>query len=95
MIFQLSGMVVNLHLNNSIAIAYLCKQGGTRSLFVSRLACHISNLAEKHGITFILVYTDPFQCGNQLPFIGKVGSRVPSAALHSLGCISSSGSTGG
>ena len=52
--FQLSGKVVALYLNNGTAKA-LCNQGGTAfSLF--RLACHILNLADKHGVTPIPAY---------------------------------------
>ena len=39
MAFHLSCKVVALHLDNSMAKAYLCKQGGTVSPFLSRLAC--------------------------------------------------------
>ena len=45
--------VVALHLDNTTAKAYLCYQGGKASLFLSRLACHILNLTNKHGITLI------------------------------------------
>ena len=41
----LSGNVCALHLENSPTKAYLCKQGGTVSPFLSRLACHLFNLA--------------------------------------------------
>ena len=44
-LFCLSGKVVRT------AKGYLCNQGGTASLFLSRLAFHILNLADKHGIT--------------------------------------------
>ena len=54
--FSLSGKVVALHLDNSNAKAYLCNQGGTVPSFLSRLACHILSLTEKHGITLILTY---------------------------------------
>ena len=36
--------------------AYLCNQSGTVSPFVSRLACQILSLTNKHGITLILAY---------------------------------------
>ena len=39
--FRLSGKVVALYLDNSIAKAYLWKQGGTAFLFLSRLVCCI------------------------------------------------------
>ena len=56
MAFHLSGKVVALHLDNSTAKAYLCNQGGTVSLFLSRLACQILSLTDKHGITLIPTY---------------------------------------
>ena len=42
--FQLSGKVVALYLDNSAAKVHLCKQGGTVSPFLSRLACQILSL---------------------------------------------------
>ena len=65
MAFHLSGKVVALHLDNSImAKAYLCNQGGTVSPFLSRLACQILSLTDKHGITLIPAYIPtPSQCG--------------------------------
>ena len=56
MAFCLSGKVVALDLDNSTAKAYLCNQGGTVSPFLSRLACLILSLTEKHGITLIPAY---------------------------------------
>ena len=56
MAFCLSGKVVALHLDNSMAKAYLCNQGGTVSPFLSRLACWILSLTAKHGITLIPAY---------------------------------------
>ena len=56
MVFHLSGKVVVLHLDNSTAKAYLCNQGGTVSPFLSRLACWILSLTDKHGITLIQSY---------------------------------------
>ena len=54
--FYLFGKVVALHLDNSTAKAYLCNQGGTVSLFLSRLACQILSLTNKHGITLLPAY---------------------------------------
>ena len=54
--FCLSGKVVALHLDYSTAKAYLCNQGGTMSHFLSRMACQILNLSNKHGITLIPIY---------------------------------------
>ena len=54
MAFCLSGEVVALHLDNSMAKAYLCNQGGIVSPFLSRLACQILNLTDKYDITLIL-----------------------------------------
>ena len=56
MAFCLSGKVVALHLDNGTAKAYLCNQGGTVAPFLSRLACQILSLTEKHGITLIPAY---------------------------------------
>ena len=46
--------MVDIHLDSSTAKAYLCYQGSTASLFLSRLVCHILYLADKHSITLIL-----------------------------------------
>ena len=56
MVFHLSGKVVALHLDNSTAKAYLCNQGSTMSPFLSRLACWILSLTNKHGIILIPAY---------------------------------------
>ena len=56
MAFHLSGKVITMHLDNSTAIAYLCNQGSTVSLFLSRLACWILNLTDTHSITLIPAY---------------------------------------
>ena len=56
MAFHLSGKVVALHLDNSTAKAYLCNQGGTVSPFLSRLACWILSLTNKHGMTLLPAY---------------------------------------
>ena len=56
MAFHISGKMVALHLDNSTAKAYLCNQGGTVSLFLSRLACQILSLTNKHSITLIPAY---------------------------------------
>ena len=52
----LPGKMVALHLDNSTVKAYLWNQGGTVPLPLSRLACGILNLANKHDITLIWVY---------------------------------------
>ena len=52
----LSGKVVALHLDNSTAKAYLCNQGGTVSPFLSKLACWILSLTDKHGIVLLPAY---------------------------------------
>ena len=53
MAFHLCGKVVALHLDNSTDKAYLCNQDGTVSPFLSRPACWILSLTDKHGITLI------------------------------------------
>ena len=56
MAFHLSGKVVALHLDSITAKAYLCNQGGTVSPFLSRLACQMLSLTNKHGITLNPAY---------------------------------------
>ena len=56
MVFHLLGKGIAIHLDNNTAKAYLYNQGGIVSLFPSRLACYILNLADKHIITLILAY---------------------------------------
>ena len=56
MAFCLSGKVDALHLDISTAMAYLCNQGGMVSPFLSRLACQILSLTNKHGIILIPEY---------------------------------------
>ena len=56
MAFCLSGKVVALYLDNSTEKAYMCNQGGTLSPFLSRLACQILSLTDKHSITLIPAY---------------------------------------
>ena len=54
--FHFSGKVVALHLDNLTTKTYLCNQGGTVSPFLSRLACQILSLTNKHGITLLPAY---------------------------------------
>ena len=56
MAFCLSGKVVALHLDKSTAKVYLSSQGGTVSPFLSRLACQILSLTNKHSITLLPAY---------------------------------------
>ena len=56
MAFHLSGKMVALHLDRSIIKVYLCNQGSTVSPFLSRQACLILSLTNKHGITLIPAY---------------------------------------
>ena len=54
--FHITGKAVGLLLDNSSAKAYSYHQGGTVSLFHSRLACCILNLVNKNGITLMPAY---------------------------------------
>ena len=54
MAFWLSSEVVAMHLNNIIVKAYWC--GVTVSAFLSRMACHVLHLTNKHRITLILAH---------------------------------------
>ena len=57
MTFQLSGKMVALHFNNSTTkVIYVIR---VVQHFPSRLACHILNLANKHGVTPIPAYIPP------------------------------------
>ena len=51
MAFHLSDKVVALHLDNSTAKTYMCNQVSTVSPLLSRLACWILSLTDKHCIT--------------------------------------------
>ena len=53
------------HLDSSTAEAYLCYQGGTASLYLSRLACHIivSGQPAWH-YSYFSTHTYPSQCGS-------------------------------
>ena len=72
MAFCLSGKVVALHLDNSTAKAYLCNQGGTVSPFLSRLACWILSLTDKHGITLLPAYI-PTHLNVEADFLSQIG----------------------
>ena len=92
MAFCLSGKVVALHLDNSTDKAYLCNQGGTVSPFLSRLACQILSLTDKHGITLLLAYIPThlnveayFLSQDQLLPEWHLLSEVAQAAFHLWG----------
>ena len=70
MAFCLSGKVVALHLDNSTPKTYLCNQGGTVSPFLSRLACQILSLTDKHGITLLPAYI-PTHLNVEADFLSK------------------------
>ena len=71
MAFYLSGKVVALHLDNSTAQAYLCNQGGTVSPFLSRLACQILSLTDKHCITLLPAYI-PTHLNMEADFLSQI-----------------------
>ena len=70
-------------MDNSSAKVHLCNQGGTASLFLSRLACHIFNITDKHGIIHILACV-PTNLNMEANYISQ-GRLVP--AWHLLPCI--------
>ena len=92
MAFCLSGKVVALHLDNSTAKAYLCNQGGTVSPFLSRLACQILSLTDKHGITLLPAYI-PTHLNAEADFLSRdrmllewhLLPQVAQAAFHLWG----------
>ena len=96
MAFHLSGKVVALHLDNSTAKAYLCNQGGTVSPFLSRLACWILSLTDKHGITLIPAYI-PTHLNMEVDYLslGLDASRVASSPLGGSGSFSPLGPSRG
>ena len=55
MTFHFCVKVIALFLDNSSVKPYLCNNV-TISLFLSRIACCILNLADKHSSTLILAY---------------------------------------
>ena len=92
MAFCPSGKVVALHLDNSTAKAYLCNQGGTVSPFLSRLACWILSLTNKHGITLLPAYIPThlnveadFLSWDQLLLEWHLLPQVAEAAFHLWG----------
>ena len=92
MAFHLSGKVDALHLDNSTAKAYLCYQGGTVSPFLSRLACQILSLTDKHGITLLPAYIPThlnveadFLSWDQLLLEWHLLPQVAQAAFHLWG----------
>ena len=84
--FHLSNKVAAFQFNNNFAKAYFRNQGGTTSLFLSRVACCILNLADKHvkhGVTLIPIY---------IPTHLNVEAKYPSQGWlipewHVLPCI--------
>ena len=72
MAFCLSGKVVALHLDNSTVKAYLYNQGGTVSPYLSRLACWIPSLTDKHGITLLPAYIPATSMWRQI-FCPRIG----------------------
>ena len=54
--FDLSHKKVSILLDSSAVEAYLCNQSGTISLSLSRLACCVLDVANKHDMTVILAY---------------------------------------
>ena len=89
MAFHLSSKVVALHLDNSTAKAYLCNEGCTVSPFLSRLACQILSLTNKHGITLLPAHisTHP-QCGGRFSVLGLDASRVAPSSSGGSGSFS-------
>ena len=103
--FHLSDKVVALHSNNSTAKAYPCNQGGTVSPFISRLACLILSLTDKHGYTLIPAYIPThlnveanYLSRDQMLLEWHLLPQVTQAAFHLWGLpevdlLASSGST--
>ena len=87
---------VALHLDNSMAKAYLCNQGDTVSPFLSRLTCQILCLTDKHGITLIPAYIPiDLNVEAQLSVPGSDASRVAASLSGGSGSFSSLGPSRG
>ena len=99
--FQLTNEVVALHLDTSTAKAYLCKQCGTASILLSRLVCHILNLANNYSIaphpayiyTFLnveanyLSWSQLIPKWHLLPHIAQAAFSLESARGGSVGIL--------
>ena len=95
-VFCLSGKVVDLYLDNSTAKVYQCSQGGIVSPFLSRLACQILSLTDKHSIiSSSSIHSYPSQCGGWLSVLGPDASRVASSPSGGSSRFSPLGSTRG
>ena len=53
---RVEGRTVCVQIDNRTAVAYLAKEGGTKSVLLSRLACRILLWCQRHRITLIPVY---------------------------------------
>ena len=94
--FELSGKGVALQPGSSTEKAYLCNQGGTVSFFLSRLACHILLLAEKHGITLIPAYIPAHLHVEAIYLLwGKLVPEWYLPSSHSPSSLPALGSSGG
>ena len=91
--FWLTGTMVALHLDNITSKAYLYNQGGTASLFLSRLACYILNLADEDGITLLQHAYLPISMLKLTIFHGEDLSQGGTCFLAEHGSISCLGST--
>ena len=90
--FHVSGKVVALHLDKSTAKAYLCNQGGTVPPFLSRLACWILCLTDKHRTALIPTYIPThlnveasYLSQGQLLLEWHLLPHMPHAAFHLWG----------
>ena len=53
---RMEGRTVCVQIDNRITVAYLAKEGGTKSVLLSRLACRILLWCQRHRVTLIPVY---------------------------------------
>ena len=87
---SLRGSTVAIYVDNSMAVAYLCKSGCTRSLFLNKIAQRILRWSELHAITLAL------QCrhGLSLPSSSVSGLRMDSSPKRLSGSSPSVASDG-
>ena len=80
MAFHLSGKVVDLHLANSTAKAYLCNQGGTVSPFSFQASLPDAESDQQAWYySYSSIHFYPPRCGGRLSVLGSVASRVASS----------------
>ena len=96
MAFHLSGKVVALHLDNSMAKAYLCNQGGTVFSFSFQAGLPDTESDQQAWYySYSSIHSYPPQCGGGLSVPGPDASRVASSSSGGSGSFSPLGPSRG